>query len=162
MNIELIFNIVETVGIISALVYTAKQNYSLEKEMKLQAYNTTVDRIHQIRTLLIQDPDLHKVWEGGIEGNVLKDISCYKHFYLIKMILHMNESLYLKIQKDSNKKNQDLLTPFRENLKTDLTATEFRRVWKNNRIVRESYDFDFRNEINLIIKEIEIGDIDKN
>ncbi|SMN01479.1 hypothetical protein SPONN_2525 [uncultured Candidatus Thioglobus sp.] len=162
MNAELIFSAVETLGIVAALVYTAKQNFALRKEMKLQAYNATIDRIYQIRTLLINDPDLYKVWDGGIEGKVLETVN-HKHFYLIKMILHMNESLYIKIKKEeSNDKNHDLLAPFLENLRTDLTATQFREVWKNNRIVRESYDDDFQKEVNKIIQEIEAGHIKEN
>lgn len=161
MSIELIFGAIEGIGIIAALIYTAQQNLSLEKEMKLQAYNTTIDRIYQIRTLLINDPDLHKIWDGGLEGDTLKNIN-HKHFYLIKMVLHMNESLYLKIKKDRNNKNQDLLHPFLENLKTDLTATKFREVWKNNRIVRESYDKSFQKEVNKIIQEVEVGNVGEN
>ena len=70
MNYELILSSISSIGIIGALIYTAKQNSSLEKEMKLQAYNTTIDRIYQIRTLLIQEDELHKVFHGGIEGDV--------------------------------------------------------------------------------------------
>ena len=158
MSLELIFSAIETIGIISALIYTAKQHLSLKKEMRLQAYNTTIDRIYQIRTLLINDPDLHKIWDGGVEGEALKDIN-YKHFYLVKMILHMNESLYLKITADANNRNQELLTLFFENLKTDLTATSFRKAWKNNRIIRESYDKSFQKEIDKIILEVESGKI---
>ena len=162
MNYELILSSISSIGIIGALIYTAKQNSSLEKEMKLQAYNTTIDRIYQIRTLLIQEDELHKVFHGGIEGDVLEEVD-HKHFYLIKMILHMNESLYVKIKKDSKNDNSiDLLIPFLENLKTDLTATKFREVWKNNRIVRESYDKDFQLEVNKIIREIDDGNIGIN
>lgn len=159
MNLDLfntIFLAIQSIGIIAALFFTARQYKVFVREVKLQAYNQTVDRMYGIRTLLISDPDLHKLFDGGPEGDALKELENYKHFYLMKMILHMNQSLYLKIRDESptNIKDNRLYTPWRDNLKTDLTAPGARSIWENFEIVRNSYDVSFQEEVRSILTEV--------
>ena len=160
----IIFSGIEAVGIIGALWFTVSQQRKLQNEIRFQAHNTTVDRMYQIRTLLIEDPDLYHIWDGGIEGEALKNSESHKYFYLVKMLLHMNESIFLEMLEKKIKKSarDETFGPWRENLKTDLTAPKFRDVWTKNRIVRDSYDPQFAAEVNAIIQEIERGDVEEN
>ncbi len=163
MNYDLLQSLVESVGIMSALIFSVIQNRETLKEVRHQAHSDTIDKIYQIRTLMITDPDLHKVWDGGLEGNAIKEIGCHKQFYLVKMLLHMNESLYLRMLDSKIKvENNNELGPWRENLKTDLSAPNFQKVWTENRIVRESYDDKFQIEVNKIIDEINCGNLKDN
>ncbi len=78
--IQLFFSALEAVGIVGALLFTARQQRDLQNEIRFQAHNATVDRMYQIRTLLINDPDLYMIWDGGVEGEVLKEAGNHKYF----------------------------------------------------------------------------------
>ena len=160
-----IFEVIESVGIIGAIFLGLKQSHRLQEEIHNRRRETTVDRMYQIRTLLIQEPDLHKIWDGGLEGEAIEG-SDHRQFYLVKMLLHLNESLFLGMEEAENSKTRDyqkrVFEPWRENLKTDLSAPAFREIWVKNRIVRDSYDPSFQDVVNRIILEIEQGDIKPN
>ncbi len=154
---NVVFQAIQAIGIIGALFFAARQYAGLKKEVQLKAYNETVNRMYSIRTLLISDPHLHKLFDGGLEGEALKKMECYKHFYLMKMIFHMNQSLYLQIEEESpgHVSLNKHYGPWRNNLKGDLTAPIARSIWNDNAIVRDSFEESFQEEVASIIKEIE-------
>ena len=140
----------QAIVMVTALTLTVREYGNVKRENRIKAYNETVDRMYSIRKLLIQEPDLHKLFEGSAEGDALQQID-HKHFYLVKMLLHMNESLFLrffeqgKVCSDGN-----LYDPWRANLIADLSAPHVREIW-DVPVVQNSFSASFREEVERLI-----------
>lgn len=145
------FQLIQAAGIIGALMFTAVQYRALKKESGERAFRETVDRMNSIRALIISDGELHKLFDGGKEGDALTNLECYKHYYLTKMILHMNESLYLFLVSESCQENSSRYKAWENNLRVDLSSPIVQSVWANQ-IVQDAYHQSFQQKVNQFIR----------
>jgi hypothetical protein len=148
----------QAVVMVIALTLTVREYRNIKKENKYKAYNETVDRMYTIRQLLIQEPDLYKVFEKGPEGDALHALAeaegfNHKYFYLVKMLLHMNESLFLRFfEQGKLRSDRNLYEPWLANLTADLSAPNVKKIWGVD-VVRDSFSPDFRETVDGLIKK---------
>ena len=178
MDISLILEAGQTLGIIGALGFSAIQVMALRRQLDhmleqskilhqqvknandnsvYNMFNKFSDRMLSMRTLQLQDEQVRQIWDGGEEGKVLSEDGLNeKHFYFAKMLFQINEAYFIAL------KDADLDTdskgfhykPWRANFKADLTSRKFRDIWSRYSIVRDSYSKPFQDEVNEIISEL--------
>jgi hypothetical protein len=135
-----------------ALILTVREYSKIKRESRIKAYNETVDRMQSIRTLLIQERGLCNVFEGNHEGDVLQGLD-HKHFYLVKMLLHINESLFLRFFESGKlRRDPDYYDPWLANLQSDLSAPTVQKVWEAQ-VVKDTFSDKFKKQVQDLIDE---------
>ena len=171
---SLFIEALQTLGIIGALLFSGLQARSHQLQLKsLQAqekeqrnksvysvFDKFSDRMIDLRKIQLMDEQVRKIWDGGLEGEALKEFVDEKHFYFAKMLFQVNEAYFIALMdNDLNTEEKGFrYKPWRDNFKAELTAKNFRDIWSRHRIVRDSYSQGFRDEVNEIIAEIERGE----
>ncbi|MEP5633513.1 MAG: hypothetical protein ABJP79_16675 [Tateyamaria sp.] len=155
--ISLATEFLQTVGILGAFYFTARQLKGNNDKSVYDVYEKFSDRMMLLRKMMIADGDIRTIWQGGRESEALRDMEDEKHFYFAKMMFQTNEAFFLALEDPAiNTSSKGFhKAAWRANFKTDLTAGTFRKIWSKYQIVQESYDERFRKVVNEIIFEIE-------
>lgn len=135
-----------------------EEQLSAEKDVSAyDAFQRFADRMEHLRVLEIEHPELRSIWKGGLEDEALKQFDKPEQFYFAKMLFQANEALFLALNDENIPTDGKgfTLDGWRENFKTDLSAPMFRGTWTKWRIVRESYDLRFQEEVSKLICEID-------